>query len=1205
MSRSRHSTLVVYALLLALPVLSVIGAIAVNVATSLAAPWPYGLDNVRRYPWTGVLVTTVACVAGGMLLYRAEQRAGRFADDPPPPPPPAVPDWVVERPAETQRVISALRSRRSRAVGITTALHGAGGFGKTTLADLVCADRRLRRHFGQRIYHITIGRDVRTRAGIAAKANEMAGFISGRTPTHEDPRRAGEHLGRLLSQRPRCLLVIDDVWDDGQLAPFLMGGRNCTRLVTTRVPTVLPDGTSPVLVDQMSAAQARQLLTWELPALDDELADNLLAVTGRWPLLLRLINSLLHEVGPRAVDVNAEAARLLHSLLNHGPAAVDGDRHATLDLSEPDERKRAVRATMRAGTQLLGSGGEDRFAELGIFAEDEPIPIGLVLRVWESTGGLDRAEGRRLCTRLSRLSLAALSADGTALTLHDVIRDYLRAALGPAGITACNAALVDSLSRTLPGGTALADGHPHPSSAWWELDEHDDYLSGHLVAHLRDAGAAAEAEAVAGDLRWAEAQLLRSGPSAVYRDLARIPGERATAMAAAVARAAHLLTPTDPPYALIDALHTRLGHTPGWDTQVPARRAGLTRPALFSRWPLTDVPAGSLRRTLSDHRAPVCSVSVAPDGSWLVSAGYDKVVSWDTTTGRRRRQFFGHEDAVRAVAVSPDGTRLATASGESIRLWAPDTGGLLRRLPVHDNVIQALAFSPDGTTLVEGGQGRRVRLWEVATGRRVRTFSGPGAIIRAVTFSPDGSWLAAGCDDGTVWTWNTDTGEPRLRLTAHQGPAGALAAAPDGAWLVTGGDDGVVRVWDARTGTEQRTLGRRGDPVYALVFSADGTWLAAAGRDGQVRLWQWPEGGSRTVLSGHRLPVRALAADPAGAWLASGGDDNVVHLWNTFATSEAGVSEHRTERVSAVSVHADGASVATVTDGGVVRRWDAVTGASRSVGGAGCPARSRADDLLAGLNDPPSAPALERLRVAALAPHGGWAAGALYEGGIRLWDSSTGRQLAVLRDSRRVRLLVIAPDGTWIAGAGHHAGVHVWSAATGRRLRTLGKRGVVVTSLAVAPDGILLASGGQDGSVRLWNTRSGVAPTVLAGHTGAVTALDFAPDGTWLAGGSDDGTVLRWDARTGAVQGRAARVTPGVTSVAISPDGAWLATCAQDQALRVWDAMRGECLALIRLGGPVTAMAWLPAGASLAVGGERGLHVFDFSPGSVRRVPAP
>ena len=40
-------------------------------------------------------------------------------------------------------VVTALVGGRAGTVGITTGLYGAGGFGKTTLAQMVCADRRV------------------------------------------------------------------------------------------------------------------------------------------------------------------------------------------------------------------------------------------------------------------------------------------------------------------------------------------------------------------------------------------------------------------------------------------------------------------------------------------------------------------------------------------------------------------------------------------------------------------------------------------------------------------------------------------------------------------------------------------------------------------------------------------------------------------------------------------------------------------------------------------------------------------------------------------------------------------------------------------------------------------------------------------------------------------------------------------------------
>ena len=50
---------------------------------------------------------------------------------------------------------------------------------------------------------------------------------------------ASEHLGEVIGES-RLLLVIDDVWREAQLRPFLRGGPNCVRLVTTRLPHVFP-----------------------------------------------------------------------------------------------------------------------------------------------------------------------------------------------------------------------------------------------------------------------------------------------------------------------------------------------------------------------------------------------------------------------------------------------------------------------------------------------------------------------------------------------------------------------------------------------------------------------------------------------------------------------------------------------------------------------------------------------------------------------------------------------------------------------------------------------------------------------------------------------------------------------------------------------------------------------------------------------------
>ena len=243
-----------------------------------------------------------------------------------------------------------------------------------------------------RVYLVTVGRDVRGAAAVAAKVNDVIKLVAGEGFTFTDPQLAGMQLGALLDAGPRRLLVLDDVWEAEQLAPFMGGGKRCARLVTTRVPELLAGRGAAVLVDQMSPDQARALLTAGLPQLDEVVTQGLLAATGRWPLLLRLVNTILADYGRVAADVPAQAARLLGRLREGGPAVVDdlrGTPVGGLDVDKPQERERAVRATIGASTSLLDPADAERFAELGVFAEDEVIPLRLAARLWHATAGLD------------------------------------------------------------------------------------------------------------------------------------------------------------------------------------------------------------------------------------------------------------------------------------------------------------------------------------------------------------------------------------------------------------------------------------------------------------------------------------------------------------------------------------------------------------------------------------------------------------------------------------------------------------------------------------------------------------------------------------------------------------------------------------------------------------------------------------------------
>ena len=827
--------------------------------------------------WAGLVAALAGVVAAAAAIWMLVPRPSKVLL----PPELEVPDWVVDRPAELSAVVRALVGGRAGTVGITTGLYGAGGFGKTMLARMVCADRRVRRRFGGRVYLVTVGRDVRGTAAVAAKVNDVIKLISGETATFTDPQLAGARLGALLNAGPRRLLVLDDVWNAEQLAPFAGGGKRCARLVTTRAPLLLA-GCTAVRVDQMSPEQARMLLTAGLSSLDPAVIQGLLVATGRWPLLLRLANTILADYGRVAANVSSQAAMLLERLREGGPAVVDDLRGLDVGQQEEEERTRAVRATIGASTSLLNPRDAKWFAELGIFAENEVIPLGLAARLWQITAGMenrDDLQAAEVCERLAQLALVA-QASGSArgITVHAVVRDFLRVELGRQRLADLNRMLLDSTAKDLRAAAPLDPALPAVRVAWWKLSQEDRYLWDHLIEHLLDAGRFGDAVAVACDLRWVGARLERFGPAAPAADLSvldridlsafdraraarvRAALARAARMRTALARAAHLLAPAEPPVAVVDILHSRVADDPDWGPQVTALRDIYLRPRLVNRWQLPDLPDPAHRRVLIGHGGTLFAVAIAPNGRWLAAGGGDRTVRiWDTATG---------------------------GDDETVRIWDTATGQARTTLTLRHSMVSAVAIPSDGSWLATADGGWTVQTWDPATWQKQASLPGRHGGVYAVAAAPDGSWLAAVRSRG-VKIWDVPKRKAMATLTGHRGSVYTVAAAPHGRWLATGGSDGTVRIWDTATWQEQAKLTGQHGAVRAIAVAGDGSWLAAA-CTGAVEVWDVAAGSPRLLvrLVGHRGPVYAVAAAPHGRWLATGGSDGTVRIWEAVTDSD-------------------------------------------------------------------------------------------------------------------------------------------------------------------------------------------------------------------------------------------------------------------------------------------------------------------------------
>ncbi|MEV8437480.1 NB-ARC domain-containing protein [Actinosynnema sp. NPDC051121] len=1020
-------------------------------------------------------------------------------------------DRLVERHELGERLIAALLTRDVSEVGITAALHGVGGFGKTTMAAWACHHPEVDAAFPGGVLWLTVGQDARG-AALAERINDLVFALSGIRPPVADPMVSGAELGRALDERGPVLLVLDDVWTPDQVRPFRIGGRGSTRLITTRIPDVLPPTALRVRVDVMTAEESTRVVA--IDGVPPDRVAALVAACGRWPVLLGLVAGVLRRRVERGEEPGGAAERVLGLLAERGPAGLDASRAA--------DRAQAVAATVGASLDLLSPADRERCLDLAIFPDGEPIPLSALRLLWDVD--VDTA-----CEELVGTGLIAdyrLDAPGPRLLLHDVIRAYLREQRED------HAQVHDRLLRAAAG---LVDGR------WWELPEDADYLWQYLPHHLRGAR---RPMGLVRDLRWVEAKTRRSGSVVgALADLDLDPSPTAGVLRSALGPLARLFGPIAPATALGATLASRVRDVPGLEATHSTYRSTLPPPLLEPAWPLPDrdasadhtggitdcafSPDGALVATSSDdqtvrlwriadgaphgvlsgHSGGVWTCAFSPDGALLATAGDDRTVRlW--RDGVPEAVMTGHGGMIGQCAFSPDGSLVATASTDgTARLWSVADRECVAVLSDHDGPVTCCAFSPDGALLATGGHDAVVRVWSVRERRVMRRLRGHTGRVQGCSFSPDGLLATAG-NDAAVRLWRD--GDPVGVLTGHRGFVTDCKFSPTGV-LATTGHDETVRLW--AQGAASHTLTGHTAWIRRCAFSPDGRILATAGYDGTARLWSTGRGGQGEVLSGSQAWVRGCAFSPDGTMVAAAGDDLTARIRSVSSGEVVTELTGHGDRVNACAFSPDSATLATAASDAVVRLW-----------------RFRVVELL-GHDD--------GVNSCRFSPDGTLLASAGDDRTVRLWSAVDGAALAVLHGhTDRVNDCAFSPDGRSVVAAGNDGTVRMWR--DGSPHAVLEGHDDVVNGCAFAPDGSMVASSSDDATVILWHA-DGTRRSVLEGHTGWVDRCAFSPDGTLLASASNDGTVRVWDVGGGRCVA-ALRLAGPATGIAWHPGGTMLAT---------------------------------------------------------------
>lgn len=320
---------------------------------------------------------------------------------------------------------------------------------------------------------------------------------------------------------------------------------------------------------------------------------------------------------------------------------------------------------------------------------------------------------------------------------------------------------------------------------------------------------------------------------------------------------------------------------------------------------------GGSPATLAGHTGSILSVSFAPAGDHVASAGADKTVRlFDVQSTSQTHCFtLGAEvsDMQCGVLYLDDSTLASVSLSGDVNLFDTRTKACRQTIKSHQKSVTALCCrgSDVMTADYEGAAVLTRRVDAPASVAGIR--SGHTNAIIGMHASASGAVVSAGLDD----TLRSTLGSDVIKMQLPGAPSSLDVSLAELCVLVT-----TKGVCLAHKDKVVYTLPNLPSAATTACITADGTQVAVGCEDGSLRLYAVQAGSSLELTAPlpakHRGAVTCMRFSPAGNMLATADADRAVYIWDVEKreTKATGGRFHNS-RVTALAWQSNGSRLAS------------------------------------------------------------------------------------------------------------------------------------------------------------------------------------------------------------------------------------------------------------------------------------------------------